>query len=256
MWPGSLAEFGAMIAPRHQRGAARGLYQQGMNELAREAAARDLLRDLYSDDQLKEQMAWFWVNHFNVQAAKANLRAMVGDYENAAIRPRALGRFRDLLEATLKHPAMLRYLDNADNAAGHVNENYARELMELHTMGVDSGYTQQDVQELARILTGVGIDPSPGDPNPGVHPAGDLIHAGLFEFNPNRHDYGDKVLLGHPIKGRGFAEVEEALDILCRQPATARHISLELAQYFVSDDPPDRLATIFPGAEPKDLNLV
>jgi len=89
---------------------------------------------------------------------------MVGDYEDRAIRPHVLGRFRDLLEATLRHPAMLRYLDNADNAAGHINENYAREIMELHTLGVGSGYSQKDVQELARILTGVGIDPRPEDP--------------------------------------------------------------------------------------------
>ncbi len=233
--------FANTLPTPEQRGAAQGLYQQGMNELMREAASRSLLRDVYSDDQLKEQMTWFWTNHFNVQAAKANVRTMVGDYENAAIRPHALGHFRELVLATLKHPAMLRYLDNADNAVGHVNENYARELMELHTMGVGSGYTQQDVQQLAGILTGVGIDLSPADPKVAPKHAGDLIHTGLFEFNPNRHDYGDKVLLGHTIKGRGFGEVEEALDILCREPATARHISFELAQYFVSDDPPPRL---------------
>ena len=233
--------FGGSLPTPEQRSAAQGLYQQGLNELAREAAMRSLLRDLYSSDQLKEQMTWFWMNHFNVHQAKAAERAMIGDYEETAIRPHALGRFRDLVEATLRHPAMLRYLDNADNAAGHVNENYARELMELHTMGVGSGYTQQDVQELARILTGVGIDLSPVDPKVSPQHVGELVHAGLFEFNPNRHDYGDKRLLGRVIKGRGFGEVEEALDILCREPATAHHISSELAQYFVSDDPPPKL---------------
>ncbi|HEX4179149.1 MAG TPA: DUF1800 family protein, partial [Caulobacteraceae bacterium] len=116
--------------------------QQALNDLARQAAAREILRDLYSPDQLKEQMTWFWFNHFNVFQQKADLRALVGDYEDRAIRPHALGRFRDLLEATLKHPAMLRYLDNAANAKDHINENYARELMELHTLGVGSGYTQ------------------------------------------------------------------------------------------------------------------
>src|SRR6202012_2042572 len=113
---------------------------------------------------LQEQLTWFWFNHFNVHQYKANLRAMVGDYEETAIRPHALGRFRDLLEATLRPPAMLRYLDNADTAAGHINENYAREIMELHTMGVGSGYSQKDVQELARILTGAGIDLKPESP--------------------------------------------------------------------------------------------
>jgi uncharacterized protein (DUF1800 family) len=224
-----------------QKKAAQQAYQQAMNDLARQAATRSLLRDLYAPDQLKEQLTWFWMNHFNVHQAKANVRAMIGDYEESAIRPHALGRFRDLLEATLKHPAMLRYLDNADNAAGHINENYARELMELHTMGVGSGYTQKDVQELARILTGVGIDAKPDAPKLKPDHAADLIRSGLFEFNPNRHDYGDKVFLGHTIKGAGFSEVEQALDILCRQPATARHVSRQLAQYFVADDPPPAL---------------
>src|SRR6201999_339200 len=107
----------------------------------------------------------------------------------------ALGRFRDLLEATLQHPAMLQYLDNAQNAVGRINENYAREIMEIHTMGVGSGYTQKDVQELARILTGVGVDARPDDPH--LKPAlrSQLIRKGLFEFNPARHDYGDKVFL-------------------------------------------------------------
>ncbi|MGA0600329.1 DUF1800 domain-containing protein [Caulobacter sp. KR2-114] len=224
-----------------QKKAAQQAYQQAMNDLARQAATRDLLRDLYAPDQVREQMTWFWFNHFNVHAAKANIRAMVGDYEDSAIRPHALGRFRDLLEATLRHPAMLRYLDNADNAAGHINENYARELLELHTMGVGSGYSQKDVQELARILTGVGIDARAEDPKVRPQMQDQLIRDGLFEFNPNRHDYGDKVLLGHTIKGRGFAEVEEALDIIARQPATARHVSGQIASYFMGDNPPPAL---------------
>jgi uncharacterized protein (DUF1800 family) len=229
------------LADPDQRKAAQQAYQQAMNGLAREAAARSLLRDLYSRNQLEEQMTWFWMNHFNVHQAKRDIRVMVGDYEDQAIRPRALGRFRDLLEATLRHPAMLRYLDNDQNAVGHVNENYAREIMELHTMGVGSGYTQADVQALARILTGVGIDLAPADPKlkPAYQPL--LVRAGLFEFNPNRHDFGDKLFLGHVIKGSGFGEVEQALDILAREPATARHVSLELATYFVGDNPPPAL---------------
>jgi uncharacterized protein (DUF1800 family) len=237
------------IVDPDQKKAAQTAYQQAMTALARQAATREILRDLYSPDQLKEQLTWFWFNHFNVHQYKANERVMVGDYEETAIRPHALGRFRDLLEATLRHPAMLRYLDNADNAAGHINENYAREIMELHTMGVGSGYSQKDVQELARILTGVGIDANPADPKLRPDHAGDLVRAGLFEFNPNRHDYGDKLFLGHVIKGAGLSEVVQALDILARQPATAAHISRELAFYFVSDAPPpslvDRMSRAF-----------
>src|SRR6201995_5080617 len=149
-----------------------------MRSLATQSATRSLLRDLYSADQLREKMTWFWFNHFTVNQNKADIRAFIGDYEDQAIRPHALGKFRDLVEATLRHPAMLRYLDNAENARGHLNENYARELMELHTMGVGSGYTQQDVTELARILTGVGVDQNPKDPNvPAEHKA-DFIRNG------------------------------------------------------------------------------
>ncbi|MDR3508875.1 MAG: DUF1800 domain-containing protein, partial [Caulobacteraceae bacterium] len=231
----------SQITDPDQKKAAQQAYQQALNDLSRQAQTRQILRDLYAPDQLREQMTWFWFNHFNVHAGKANLRIMVGDYEDQAIRPHALGRFRDLLEATLRHPAMLRYLDNAENAAGHINENYARELLELHTMGVGSGYSQKDVQELARILTGFGIDPRHEDPRLRPQLQGQLIRAGLFEFNPARHDYGDKVLLGHTIRGQGFAEVEQALDILAREPATAHHVSAQIAAYFLGDAPPEPL---------------
>src|SRR3984893_5784199 len=215
-----------------QKAAAQQVYQQAMNDIAHQAATRTILRALYAPDQLRERMTWFWFNHFNVHQYKANVRALVGDYEDRAIRAHALGRFRDLLEATLRHPAMLRYLDNADNAAGHINENYAREIMELHTMGVGSGYTQKDVEELARVLTGVGIDLNPEGPKLKPELQGQLIHDGLFEFNPARHDFGDKVFLGQAIKGRGFDEVDQVLDILSRRPATAGHISRRLAAFF------------------------
>jgi uncharacterized protein (DUF1800 family) len=186
-------------------------------------------------------MTWFWFNHFNVHQYKANIRILVGDYEDRAIRPYALGKFRDLLVATLHHPAMLRYLDNADNAAGHLNENYAREIMELHTMGVGSGYAQSDVEALARILTGVGIDQKPEDPKLKPELQSQLVREGAFEFNPARHDYGDKSFLGHTIKGRGLAEVDEAIDILVHHPATATHLSRQIATYFVADNPPESL---------------
>jgi uncharacterized protein (DUF1800 family) len=227
-----------------EKKAARQAYQQRLNGLAREAQQRFVLRALYSPNQLQEQMTWFWMNHFNVNLRKDNIRAMVGDYEENAIRPHALGRFRDLLGAALHHPAMLRYLDNAQNAANRINENYARELMELHTLGVDGGYSQTDVQELARVLTGVGVSYQPLDaPPPNVRPAlrADYVRKGLFEFNPNRHDYGSKTLLGQPIQSRGLAEADEALDRLARAPATARFIARKLAVYFVSDDPPQAL---------------
>jgi uncharacterized protein (DUF1800 family) len=225
-----------------QRASAQQAYQQAMTDVAKQAATRTILRALYAPDQLRERMTWFWFNHFNIHQYKGNLRVLVGAYEDTAIRAHALGRFRNLLEATLRNPAMLRYLDNADNAAGHINENYAREIMELHTMGVGSGYSQKDVEELARLLTGVGIDIKPEDP-PKLKPElqSQLVRDGLFEFNPARHDYGDKVFLGQIIKGRGFGEVQQALDILCHQPATARHISRKIAMYFVADDPPAAL---------------
>ncbi len=237
----ALHQAASALKDRDLQRAALQLPNQMAADAMHEAMARSLLRDIYSPDQLKEQMTWFWFNHFNVQVFKGNVALMVGDYEDHALRPHVLGRFRDLLEATMRHPAMLRYLDNADNAVGHINENYAREIMELHTMGVGSGYSQRDVQELARILTGVGVDANPKPPPLPLLPRSPLIRDGLFEFNPARHDYGDKVFLGHRIKGRGFAEVEEALDLLARDPATARHISRQLAVYFVADDPPPAL---------------
>jgi len=232
-----------------EKKAAQQAYQQELTRLAREAATRSLLRDLYSPNQLQEQMTWFWMNHFNVHQGKSNLRVLVGDYEDTAIRPHALGKFRDLLGATLRHPAMIRYLDNEQNAANRLNENYARELMELHTLGVDGGYSQRDVQELARILTGVGVNLGSAEPKVKKELQAQYVHTGLFEFNPNRHDYGAKQFLGQPITGRGLAEVDEALDRLSRHPATARYVSRKLAVYFVADEPPPalvaRMADVF-----------
>lgn len=228
-------------------------YQQELNRVAKEAAARSLLRDLYSPNQLQEQMTWFWMNHFSVHQGKSNLRVLVGDYEDKAVRPHALGKFRDLLAATLRHPAMIRYLDNEQNAANRINENYARELMELHTLGVDGGYSQRDVQELARILTGVGVNLGTGEPKVKKELQAQYVRQGLFEFNPNRHDYGDKEFLGQAVKGRGLAEVDEAIERLSRHPATARFISRKLAVYFVADEPPpalvERMAATFASSD-------
>lgn len=224
-----------------EKKAAQKAYQDELNRLAREAATRSLLRDLYSPNQVQEQMTWFWMNHFNVHQYKHNLRLMLGDYEDRAIRPHALGKFRDLLAATVHHPAMLRYLDNEQNAAGHLNENYARELMELHTLGVDGGYSQRDVQELARILTGVGVNLGAATPRVRRERQAQYRRLGLFEFNPERHDYGAKLLLGQPVHGQGLAEVDEALDRLARHPSTARFISRKLATFWIGDAPPPAL---------------
>jgi len=206
-----------------------------------EAGWRATWRALYSPNQLQEQMTWFWMNHFNVYSKKGNVGVVLDDYEERAIRPRALGKFRDLLEATIRSPAMLIYLDNQYNRAGHINENYARELMELHTLGVQGGYTQKDVQELARILTGLGITYNSTPPKVKGKLQQQVVQEGAFLFHPAKHDYGDKVLLGQRITGQGMPEIDEAVDILARHASTARHISVELAQYFVADDPPKPL---------------
>jgi uncharacterized protein (DUF1800 family) len=231
----------ALASPAEKEQAKKALNERA-NQLAYEAARRHLLRAIYAHDQLREQLVWFWLNHFSVFAQKAHVRWTVADYEERAIRPHVLGHFRELVLATLTHPAMLQYLDNAQNAKGHLNENYARELLELHTLGVDSGYTQTDVQELARILTGAGVDEGGATPPevPGLVPPLHPRHDG-FEFNPAHHDAGDKALLGHHIVGRGFAELEEAVDIITRHPACARFVARALAAYFVADDPPPSL---------------
>jgi uncharacterized protein (DUF1800 family) len=207
------------------------------NAFAYQAARRDVLRAVYSPAQLQEQLVWFWLNHFNVAQSKGSIRWLVGDYEERAIRPHALGHFRELVMATLTHPAMLQYLDNAQNAVNHVTENYARELMELHTLGVGAGYSQEDVQNLARILTGVGINA--GGAAPKLKPEWRALYRrdGAFEFNPARHDFTAKVLLGHAIRAQGFAEVEEAVNLLVHEPACAQFVSRKLAVYFVADEP-------------------
>ncbi|KWR90750.1 DUF1800 domain-containing protein [Cupriavidus sp. IDO] len=232
--------------------------REALNRQARETVAdasrRHLLRALYSPAQLREQMTWFWMNHFSVYSGKGQVRLALPDYEERTIRPRALGKFSDLVLATVTAPAMLEYLDNAQSAVNRINENYARELMELHTLGVSGGpsgsrYTQQDVQELARVLTGVGINLR-GEP-PRLPPARQALYRsdGLFEFNPNRHDFGPKTLLGQRIEPTGFDEVVRAVKILTREPATARFISTKLAAYFVADNPPaplvDRMTATF-----------
>ena len=208
-----------------------------------------LYRAILSNRQLEEQLVDFWYNHFNVFLDKGADRYLVPTYEREAIRPHVLGKFRDLLEATAKSPAMLFFLDNwesvgatapqranAKRPARGLNENYARELMELHTLGVDGGYTQKDVTEVARCFTGWTIR----QPREG----------GDFFYNDRVHDKGEKIVLGVTIPaGGGRDDAEKVLDILARHPATARFISKKLAQRFVADDPPqkliDKMAKIF-----------
>ena len=222
------------IADDEQKKAAQRQAQKSLETQADEADQRWLLQAVNSPDQVRERMVWFWVNHFSIGRNKANLRAFVGDYE-AALRAHALGRFRELLEASVFNPAMLRYLDNERNAAGQVNENYARELLELHTLGVDAGYTQADVQEMARVLTGLGLRVEPGDARLRPEQQAQYVHSGLLEFNPARHDAGDKTVLGQSVHAAGVTEIRQVLDRLARNPATARHLSTQIARYFVGD---------------------
>lgn len=214
-----------------------------------ESSHARLLRAINSPRQLYEVMVDFWFNHFNVSSGKGIDRLWVGAYERDAIRPHAMGKFKDLLLATAQHPAMLFYLDNWQNKVPKasiskgkkgkqqeqgINENYAREVMELHTLGVNGGYTQDDVIALAHILTGWGFNYQdlPGHP------------AATFYFNPKAHDFTPQRLLGHSFGNEGIVEGEKALAMLAKHPSTAKHISFKLAQYFVQDNPNPMLVDI------------
>ncbi len=198
----------------------------------------ELTRHVLSERQIEEVLVDFWANHFNVFAKKGLVRVFAGDYIERAVRPNALGRFGDLLLATARHPAMLLYLDNDQSSAempadpararkrGGLNENYARELLELHTLGTDGGYTQQDVTEVARILTGYGVRRAKDGPLE-------------FQFRRGRHDQGPKIVLGTAFPaGQGQAEGERLLALLAAHPATARQVSRKLCALFVADDAP------------------
>ncbi|HLH43906.1 MAG TPA: DUF1800 domain-containing protein [Bryobacteraceae bacterium] len=223
--------------------------KQGKQAAPAQYAQEKIYRAVYSNRQLQEVLVDFWFNHFNVDMSKGADRNLTPAYEREAIRPNVLGKFRDLLEATATSPAMLFYLDNWQSVAPDtprraaakkqtrgLNENYARELMELHTLGVDGGYTQKDVTEVARCFTGWTID----RPN----------QAGTFLYNDRTHDKGEKIVLGVTIPaGGGKEDGEKVLDILAHHRSTARFISKKLAQRFVADDPPpaliDRMAQAF-----------
>jgi uncharacterized protein (DUF1800 family) len=182
-------------------------------------------------------MLWFWFNHFNVYWRKDLVGAALPSYLDGAIRPRLHGRFRDLLLAAITHPAMLVYLDNSRNIKDRLNENLARELLELHTLGVDGGYTQDDVQQTARVLTGFGLRPL----KPVRWPrrmAAQVREDGEFLFDPRRHDFGPKMVLGQRIEGQGYPEIEALADMLAQHPATARHLARRLCLYRLGDAVP------------------
>jgi uncharacterized protein (DUF1800 family) len=219
-----VAKYDVEVAPDRDR--------KKVREAIANAASQRILRAAESERQLQEVMVDFWLNHFNVFAPKRLTAFVVDDYERDAIRPRIWGRFEDLLLATAKSPAMLVYLDNARSRGGALNENYARELMELHTIGVDAGYTQQDVTELARVLTGWSA-----------------TRDGEFRFRAALHDRGAKTVLGVRLNGGGIEEGEQMIRFLARHPATAKHIAAKLCTRLVDDHPPralvDRVARRF-----------
>jgi uncharacterized protein (DUF1800 family) len=217
-----------------------------------ELFAQRLTREIYANAQLQEVMTDFWLNHFNVYLRKnEQMPYYLVSYERDVIRPRALGKFEDLLEAVAHSPAMMLYLDNAESmgpdspaaerakmaaarrpdatkkSAAGLNENYARELMELHTLGVNGGYTQADVTQVARVLTGWTVDKPQ--------------YGGDFLYAPQRHEPGTKTVMGTRIKENGEMEGRELLHMLAMRPATAQFLSRKLAIRFVSDDPPQAL---------------
>jgi uncharacterized protein (DUF1800 family) len=213
--------------------AIRDRYGRDPRPVLEQLLAQRIVRAIYSERQLQEVLVDFWFNHFNVNWSKDGLQFVTTAYERDVIRPHALGKFKDLLVATAKHPAMLIYLDNAMSSSKGINENYARELMELHTLGVDGGYLQNDVEEVARAFTGWTVN----------------ADGTAFEFRPDMHAPGAKVVLEHTIPSSGYGEGEAILDILAHHPSTARFIATKLVRRFVSDDPPptliDRGARVF-----------
>jgi uncharacterized protein (DUF1800 family) len=255
----------------NRREALKVLAEMGLKpqqEAVKELQQAKILRAVYSERQLQEVMTDFWLNHFNVYIQKGAVRILTTSYERDVIAPRAFGKFEDLLRATAESPAMLFYLDNWLSASPNakstarnlrqqmrreqrmvnrngkipknnkrgLNENYAREIMELHTLGVDGGYTQKDVQEVARCFTGWTLR----RPRAG----------GDFFFNPNIHDDGEKVVLGNKIPaGGGQRDGELVIKLLAHHPSTAKFISTKLARKFVSDNPPrslvDKMANTF-----------
>jgi uncharacterized protein (DUF1800 family) len=232
---GPPAAAGAAAPPPQPKNLAAALQQLYRNE----AKAR-LDAALNADIGFAERLTWFWSNHFCVSVAKNGVRALAGAYEREAIRPHVAGRFADMLLAVETHPAMLIYLDNArstgpnspagSNRGRGLNENLAREILELHTLGVRTVYTQDDVTSFAKILTGWSVVP-PRQENGGV-----------FVFNPRMHEPGGQMLISAKMDQGDFDQGRAALDMLARHPATAQHIAEKLVRHFVSDRPVPALA--------------
>jgi uncharacterized protein (DUF1800 family) len=265
MKPGQLRGFMKGLTPEERTQLTAGMTAQQKETViallnptllvAGELLQTRLLTDIYSQRQLQAVMTDFWLNHFNVYLKKGQLAPWyLVDYQQNVIAPRAMGKFEDLLVATAKSPAMLFYLDNHSSIGPHsiaamraqanpaaknkdpgLNENYARELMELHTLGVDGGYTQKDVTEVAKVFTGWTIE----EPRRGVG----------FTFNERRHEPGPKIVMGQTIPENGEQEGLDVLHRLATSPATAHHLSQQLAERFVSDTPPpalvDRMAKTY-----------
>ncbi|MBS1798871.1 MAG: DUF1800 domain-containing protein [Acidobacteria bacterium] len=250
--PGELAAAGEGLTPE-QKEVLMALGTGGPRLVGGEILATRFLRDAYSQRQLQAVMTDFWLNHFNVYIRKnQNEPYLLPSYERDTIRPHALGKFEDLLVATAKSPAMLLYLDNAQSIGPHsraaervarvqemtpnapaakgrsqgLNENYARELMELHTLGVNGGYNQADVVQVAKVFTGWTVEP---------------LRGGEFQFEERRHEPGTKTVMGKAIREGGEREGLEVLHMLATSPATARFLSNKLAVRFVSDTPPQSL---------------
>jgi uncharacterized protein (DUF1800 family) len=248
----------ALLLAEGQRAMHEGLAHQAQASLEvamqrQPALPPDLLqvakvtRAVHSTRQLQEVMTDFWFNHFNVFSRKGRVGLALEDYEQQAIRAHVFGRFENMLAATARHPAMLMYLDAAvaagdgTTSAGVVNENYARELLELHTLGVHGGYTQDDVEAVARAFTGwTVVEGQPALLRPG--PA--------FAFHPRRHDGSRKVVLGRTLPaGRGIEDGLDVLRMLAHHPSTSNHLAYKLVRHFVADDPPpalvDEIAGVF-----------
>jgi len=211
-----------------------------LQQVYRDEAKARIEAALTADIGFAERLAWFWSNHFCVSVAKNGVRPLAGAYEREAIRPHVLGRFHDMLLAAETHPAMLIYLDNAGSTGPNsqagmtrgkgLNENLAREILELHTLGVRTVYSQDDVTGFAKIITGWTVVPARQE------------HAGEFVFNPRMHEPGIQTLIGSPMDQRDFEQGRAALAMLARHPATARHIANKLVRHFVSDRPVSTLA--------------
>jgi uncharacterized protein (DUF1800 family) len=235
-WPAQLAEF--LQARREKKAdieAAKAM-RKALRQEFRAAAAQRTIDAANSPTPFRERLVQFWSNHFTVSVQRPVVAPAALGFENEAIRPNILGNFRDLLKAAAAHPAMLLYLDNAGSVGPNskaglknkrgLNENLAREMMELHTVGVDGGYTQTDVTELAKVLTGWSIagehEPAPGQ----------------FRYRPFVHEPGGKTVMGKTYQEAGPDEAIAVMNDLAARPATARHIATKLARHFVADDPP------------------